>query len=160
MVAPARAVLGPAAFRQLIFGVLAHVVSTALFLVARLAEVSVAPAKPLGDRTAKFTLELNKVFAVLETVLNRDFAAVRAHQLFCFERTLVPGIVHGLCTVLPAPKVGVLAFEALEVGIDGHRVFIGLFKVGRFGVDQLLILFAFLEFQPFKGHALQLCKQV
>jgi hypothetical protein len=53
---------------QLVLGVAGHIVAVDLPLVARLAEVSVAPAEPLSDRATEFTLELDIVSAVLLAV--------------------------------------------------------------------------------------------
>jgi len=67
------------AFGELVFGVFAHVVSVALALVARLAEVGVTPAEPLGYTTAELALKFYEIFSVFGAVINRDFAAIRAN---------------------------------------------------------------------------------
>ena len=75
----------PSAFRQLFLCVLAHVVSLTLFLVAWLAEVSIAPAEPLCYAAAKLALKFYEVLAVFGTILDGDVAAVGADQLLWFE---------------------------------------------------------------------------
>ena len=47
-----------------------HVVARALLLVARLAEVGVTPAEPLGYRTTEFAFVLDVVGAVLVALLH------------------------------------------------------------------------------------------
>jgi hypothetical protein len=73
---------------QLVLGVARHIVAVDLPLVARLAEVSVAPAEPLGDRATEFTLELDIVGTVLLAVdYTCSYLAGRAlatDQLFWF----------------------------------------------------------------------------
>ena len=53
------------AFRQLRLLVSAYIIAIALSFVARLAEVRVPPAEPLGNGAAELALELDKVCAVL-----------------------------------------------------------------------------------------------
>lgn len=67
------------AFRQLVFCVFTHIVSTTLLFVTRITKVSVSPAEPLGDATTEFTLELYKIFSMLRAVLNRNIAATRTN---------------------------------------------------------------------------------
>lgn len=55
--APAWAFLRPLAHRQLVLGQLRHVHALQLLLVADIAEVRVAPAKPLRDVATKLALE-------------------------------------------------------------------------------------------------------
>ena len=76
MVPSDRTLFGALAFRELFFRVFAHVVSAALFFVARLAEVSVAPTKPLSYAAAEFAFEFNEVFAMFWTILNRNVTTI------------------------------------------------------------------------------------
>jgi hypothetical protein len=62
--------LGAQAFRQLLFGLSRNIVAVNLSFVAGLAEVSVPPAEPLGNRAAELAFELNVVTAMLRAVLN------------------------------------------------------------------------------------------
>lgn len=68
------------------------------------------------------------------------------------------GLVHCFGAVLSASEVWVLAFETLEIGVDGHCILVLLLKVRRFRVLQLFILIATLKFQPLKRHILNLVK--
>ena len=57
--------------------------------MARVAEMGVSPAEPLGNRTAKFALELNKVKAMSLAVGNPTTdsfcSTFSADQFFWFE---------------------------------------------------------------------------
>ena len=53
--------------------------------MARLAEMSVAPAKPLSDTATEFAFELDEVLTMFGTVLNRNIAAVRTNKLLCLK---------------------------------------------------------------------------
>lgn len=100
--------------------------------MAGLAEVSVAPAEPLGYAAAKLAFEFYEVLAMLGTVLNGDVAAVGTDQLFSLESAAhVVGLVHGSDAVLSPSEVGILALEALEVGIDNACVLLWLAEVRR-----------------------------
>lgn len=134
VVASDRALARPLALGQLVLRVLAHVVSIALPLVAGFAEVRVAPAEPLGDRTAVFALEFHKIVAVLGAVFNRHLTAVRTYQFGRIEPSGIFRLVHGLSTVLSPSEVGVLALIAFEVGINSHGILVGLLEVGRLWV--------------------------
>lgn len=118
------------AFGELVFGILAHVVSVALALVARLAEVGVSPAEPLGDTTAELALEFNEILSVFGAVIDRDFAAVGANELLRVERSAPLGLVHRRHAVFSSSEVWILAFEALEIGVDGSCVLFRLPEVG------------------------------
>lgn len=149
------------AFGQLLLGVLADVVALALALVAGLAEVRVAPAEPLRDAAAELALEFYEVLAVLGAVLDRDVAAVGADQLLRLEgASHVVGLVHGCDAVLPASEVGILALEALEVGVDDAGVLLWLAEVRRVLVLQFLVrLLQLLKFQSLYRHRLDLLPQ-
>lgn len=81
--------------------------------MAGLAEVSVAPAEPLGDGAAELALELDEVLPVLRTCLDAsahcDGGALAADELFFFEVLIVD-----LCclAVFHAAEVGIGALEA------------------------------------------------
>ncbi len=72
-------------FWQFIFRVFAYIVSVALPLMTRLAEVSVPPAEPLRNAAAKLTFELNEILPVLRAVLYGYIATVWANQLLSFK---------------------------------------------------------------------------
>ena len=142
------------ALRQLIFRILAHIVPVALPLVARLAEVGVSPAKPLGCWTAEFTFKLNKVFSMLGTIFYGYFATVRTNKLLRLERTSISGLIHRLCTVFTASKIRIFAFEALKVGINSHRILVWFFEIGWVFIFELFVLVALFELQPIESHLL------
>ena len=73
------------ALGQLFFCVFAYVIPAALLFVAGVAEMSVAPAKPLSYAATKFAFEFDKVLTVLGTVLNRNVATTRTYQLLRLE---------------------------------------------------------------------------
>ena len=56
--------------RQLGLLFIAHKLVVHLQFMARIAEVRIPPAEPLGDGTAELTLELDIVDAMLSTVFN------------------------------------------------------------------------------------------
>jgi hypothetical protein len=114
----------------LIFGVLTHIVPTALLFVAGVAEVSIAPAKPLSYAAAELALELYEILAVFRTVLDWDVTASRTDQLFRFEGpTSCVRLVHGSNAILSASEVGRFAFEAHEIGIYDHGILLWLAKI-------------------------------
>ena len=93
--------------------------------MARLAEVSVAPAEPLGDRAAELAFELDEVCSVLFAVCvaETEFArrAFGAYQLLWLE------ILLGCLSrnaILHAAEVGNVTLKALVVGEleDGPRL--------------------------------------
>ena len=73
------------AFWQLILRVFTYIVSTALPLVAWLAEVGVAPTEPLSNTATEFALEFNEIFAVLGTILNWNVTTSWTNQFFRLE---------------------------------------------------------------------------
>lgn len=112
---------------QLIFGILAHVISITLSFVAWLAEMGVSPAEPLSDAAAKFTLELDEVFTVLWTVLYWNLAAVGANELLWVEgSSCVLGFVHCSYAVFPASEVRFFAFKTHEICINYTCIFLRL----------------------------------
>jgi hypothetical protein len=150
----------PQAFRQLVFRVFAHVVTVALALVARLAEVGVPPAEPLSNTAAEFTLELDEVFSVLRAVIYRDFTAIWADKLFGVERATALGLVHRSHAVLPSSEIRVLALKTLEISINRCCVLLWLPKVWRtFILQFLIVLLELFELQAFHGHFLDVLSE-
>lgn len=121
---------GSWAFGQLIFGILAHVISIALSFVAGLAEMGVSPAEPLSDAAAKFALELDEVLPVLWTVLYWNVAAIWTNELFGVEgSSCVLGLVHCGYAIFPASEVRLFAFKTHEICINYTRIFLRLSEV-------------------------------
>lgn len=120
------AFLLPQALRQLLLRYFGHVLPIQLPLVAVVAEVSATPAKPHPDVAAKFTLEGQELLSMLRTVLRLGRTALGAHQpgsIKLSTRIPIGFLIHHLCTTFPAPKIGLLALEALEISIYCHRIF-------------------------------------
>lgn len=145
MVATNGALPGAGALRKFLFRVFAYIIAVALTLVARLAEVSISPTKPLSCRTTILTFELNEILAVLVTVLNRNFAAVGAYKLLWLERPSILRLVHSFGAILPPSEVWVLTFEALEVGVYSHCILVRFLKIRRLWILQLLVFVASLK---------------
>ncbi len=95
--------------------------------------MNISPAEPLRDVAAEFALEFDELFTMFFTVYSSHRAAICTYQFFMIE-FLVCSIIHGLCTTFPASKVGLFALNALEVGIDGHCIFLILLIVAAFRV--------------------------
>ena len=91
---------------------------------------------------------------MLGTKIDGDLTTVGTYQLLGIELAGIVALVHGISAVLPSPEIRLLALKALEVGIDGHRVDLGLLVVGRLGVGELLVLHQFLELEPLHCHPL------
>ena len=145
MIASHRTLVWTQTLRQLVFRVLTHVVPLTLSLVARLAKVCVTPAKPLCSRTAKLTLELNKVFPVFGAIFNGHLTAIGADQLFGVVGSLILSLIHGISTVFSASKVRLFAFEALEIGVDGHSILVRFSEIWRVFICQFFVLHALFE---------------
>ena len=131
----------PRTLRQLVFRVLAHIVSITLLLMTRLAEVSISPTKPLSNTATEFAFELNKVFSVFGTVLDWYVTATRTDELFSFERTSSSSIllIHGSDAIFSTSEVWLLTLETHEVGVNNHRIFFRFAEVRRSLVFQLRI---------------------
>ena len=114
------------AFGQLIFCILTYIVSIALSFMARFAEVSIAPAKPLSNTTAKLTFKLNEIFSMFWAVLHWNITTFRANKLLCFKRSTSILFVHGCHTIFSSSEVRPFTFEAHEVSIDNHRIILRL----------------------------------
>lgn len=91
--------------------------------MARLAEVCVTPAKPLGNRATKFAFVFYEFHPVDLTILNTSTythsSALTTNQIF-FLVILV--VILGRFTILHTSKVGLIAFETLIVREALHRV--------------------------------------
>ena len=128
------------ALRQLFFRVFTDIVSTTLPLVTRFTEVSISPAEPLCNTTAKFTFELNEVFSMFRTILNRNIATSWTYQLLRFERSSsCIGLVHRSYTIFSSSKVRFLAFKAQKVSIDNHSILLWFSIIRRSFVFQLRV---------------------
>lgn len=115
--------------------------------MARLAEVSVAPAEPLRNRAAEFALELDKVGAVLragrDARADGDGSALAADELLLLPVLiiiLVACIARATATLLHAAEVGVAALEAHVVGELLHRVLLQLVVVVATGLDARVLV--------------------
>jgi len=100
--------------------------------MARLAEMSVAPTKPLSYTTAKFAFEFNEIFSVLWTILNRNVTTIGTDEFFRLERPSSGiGFIHCCDTVFSSSEVGLFTLETEKVCIDNHRIFLRLTKIWR-----------------------------
>jgi hypothetical protein len=132
MIASDWALLWSLAFWKLIFRIFTHIVTTTLLFVTRLAEVSVAPTKPLSYTTTKFAFELNEIFTVFGTILNRNITTSWTNQLLWLKRTTTSiSLVHGSYTIFPSSKVWLFALKAQKVCIDDHCILLRLTKIRR-----------------------------
>lgn len=108
--------LGKLRFRQF-----RNVLALALLSVAGFAEVSVAPAEPLGDTAAEFTFILDVLgtmgFTVAHTTTDVGRHAVGADELIRLEFL---GSLLSLNAIFHSSKVGFFAFKALVVGQFEH----------------------------------------
>lgn len=130
----------PQTFWQLLFSILAHVVTLALSLMARLAKMSISPTKPLGNTTAKFTFKFDKIFAMLRTIFNRDLTTSRADELFWLEiSTCILCLIHGRYTIFPSSKIRLFTFETHEIGVYYACILLWFPEVRGFFIFQLFI---------------------
>jgi hypothetical protein len=53
--------------------------------MARLAEVGIAPAEPLGDAAAELTFELDEIFSMFGAIFHWNFAAIGTDKLCSVE---------------------------------------------------------------------------
>lgn len=83
-----------------------------------LAEVSIAPAEPLGYAAAEFAFEFDIVqamfFAVFNSTLDSVRGALSAHELLFLEFFLILFLVEE--TIFEPTKIRALALEAFVVG--------------------------------------------
>lgn len=77
---------------------------------------------------------------MLLAIAGLHWAAGRTDQLLGIELLPCLGVVHGLGAALTASEVGLVALEALEVGVDCGGVLLFVLEVGRRGVTQHSIL--------------------
>jgi len=87
--------------------------------MARIAEVSIAPAEPLSDGTAELTLEFDVFDAMLSTVFNPcadtfggALAAYEILLLILLRLILLPCILYA---IFETAEIWLFAFEALVV---------------------------------------------
>lgn len=112
-------------FGQFFLGDARDILSGYLSLVAVVAEVSVSPAKPLGNSAAKFAFIGNILFPVLFAVSDLFWATRRTDKLL-WVKFFAGCVHHSFCTTFATSEIRFIAFEALEIGINGHGV---LFRV-------------------------------
>ena len=117
-----RAAISTRTSGQLVFLIAGNIVAINLTFVARFAEVGVAPAEPLRDRTTELALEFYIVstvdLAILDTCSDTYCGAFRANKLFRF--VFLPFLLSPKA-IFQAAKIGALAFETLIVGKFEHR---------------------------------------
>lgn len=101
--------------------------------MAALAEVSVPPAEPLGNRATKSAFELDVLFPMLWAILNWNFAAIGAYELLLIELSLI--LLHCILASLTPAKVWFLAFIALVIGEDSQGIFCWFIIEGTGRVD-------------------------
>lgn len=98
-----------------------YVVSGTLFFVAFFAEMSIAPAEPLGDGATELALELNEVRSVHAALLATYSELLRgarsAHEILRFKFLL---FLLSANTIFHASKVRFLARVALIKGTLEH----------------------------------------
>jgi hypothetical protein len=124
----------------LLLCVLADVIAIALLLMARLAEVSVAPTEPLRNTATELAFKLYKILAVLWTIFDWYFATAGTDKLLRVEGTAcVLRLIHRSDTVLSSSEVGLFALEAHEICVDDISVLLGLAEVRRALVFKLLV---------------------
>lgn len=119
--------------------------------MARLTEVRVPPAEPLGHRAAESAFELDVVFAVFLTFLEIDSSDIRAistDELLRVEFGVILGLLPQAFTTFLSPKVRILTLKAHIVGVDRHGVLLGFLEVRVFWVGQALVLKLIFIFKP------------
>lgn len=84
--------------------------------MARLAEVCVTPAKPLGNRATKFAFvfyEFHPVgLTIFDTSAYTNSSALTTNQIFFF---VILVIILGRFTILHTSKIGLITFETLII---------------------------------------------
>ena len=121
--------------------------------MAGLAEVSVAPAEPLGDGAAELALELDEVLPVLRTCLDAsahcDGGALAADELFFFEVL----VVYLCClAVFHAAEVGIGALEANVVRQFLQRITLQIIVKGVARLFQAGIFVQVFKLGSLHGH--------
>ena len=117
------------AFWKLVFSVFTHVVSVALTLMARLAEMCVSPTKPLRNTTTKLAFELNEIFSMLWAIFYGYFTAIGAYKLFRIEGSTSLRLVHRSHTIFSSSKIWIFAFKTLEICVDCSSVLLWFTKI-------------------------------
>ena len=131
--------------------VLRHISAFDRFPMTSIAKVSVAPTEPNSQRTTESALERNVLVTMalaLGNTLSRT--AARANQLFGVKLFAVSLLLHGLCTVLTASKVGFMTIMTFEVCINGHCILSFVFVKGRLFIFKFVILVITFMFQTFQ----------
>ena len=150
MLSAYRAFLLPLTLRQLIFWYSRYILPWNLPPVAVIAEMRIAPTKPLCYCAAKSAFEGNKLFSVLFAIVDLDRAAGRTDEFFGIELFVLAAFAHGVCAIFATSKVRLVAFVTLEVRIDGLCIFNGLIVILRMWVHYLLIFRQSLMIESFK----------
>eukprot|EP00331_Platyophrya_macrostoma_P002318 CAMPEP_0176413796 /NCGR_PEP_ID=MMETSP0127-20121128/4898_1 /TAXON_ID=938130 /ORGANISM="Platyophrya macrostoma, Strain WH" /LENGTH=302 /DNA_ID=CAMNT_0017793617 /DNA_START=115 /DNA_END=1020 /DNA_ORIENTATION=+ len=129
------------ALRQLRWFFLREMISSTLLHVTRVTEMRVAPAEPLCDRAAELTLEFNKVFSVLRTVLDSqtNISTVRADQLLPFKIALLVIFLQQVLATLQSSEIRLLALKALVIRINCIGIIFRLIVVRTALSYQLLV---------------------
>lgn len=112
-------------------------------------KMSISPTKPLSCRTTKFAFELNKIFTMFRTILNRYLTTVWANKFLSFKLSLILGFIHRISTIFSTTKIWIFAFIAQKICIYCHRIFIRLLIIRGFRINKLLIFQTLLKFEPF-----------
>ena len=98
--------------------------------MAWLEKMSVTPTKPLSYTATKFAFELNEIFAVLWTILNRYLAAIRADKFSSIKgSSCILSLVHSSNTILAPSKVRIFAFKTHKISVDNASILLRLSKI-------------------------------
>ena len=145
------------ALRKFIWLLTRYVVSTALFLVARLTEMSVSPAEPLGDGAAEFAFKLDEVYTVLPTLGVADSESVcsafTTDQLFSFEFLCL------LCcsqAIFQSTEVRILTCMTEVVSTLEDRILLQIVVIDVVRILEPFILVNAFVFGPLEGHLFHL----
>lgn len=117
--------------RQLLFWILAYVVTITLPFMTWFTKMSVTPTKPLSSRTTIFALKLYEIFSMFWAIFNWNFTAIWTYQLLGLKWSCILRLVHGLCAVFPATKIWIFTFKTLKISVNGHGILIGFVKIRR-----------------------------
>ena len=105
--------------RQLGLLFIAHKLVVHLQFMARIAEVRIPPAEPLGDGTAELALELDIVDAMLSTVFNSCAdtfgGALAAYEILLLVLLRLILLLFILSAIFQTAEIWLFAFEALVV---------------------------------------------
>lgn len=149
------AVHNPWTLGQLVSGIARHVIPFVLALVTTLAEVSVPPAKPLGDVATELAFEFNELSAMLCAVFDPCphtlSGALSTNQLLWFKHLVLIVLILLIGAVLHPSEVRRLAFKAHIVAELGHCVSLQIVVVN----EVLLVLESVVLIQAFVLCSLQ-----